>query len=205
MGLIKSKPVCIGLTGGIGSGKSTVADFFKKHNVPVIDADIIAHQITEKNAVAYDSIVSHFGKTILNPDQTINRKQLRDIIFQNLSEKKWLENLLHPMIRKTMRDALQTIQTSYCICVIPLLTESSGIDFIDRVLVIDTPIEIQIDRAKKRDCATEESIQKIIDSQASEQARLKIADDIIINDSDLKSLEEQVDKLHRYYIVGNMG
>lgn len=200
MPIIKTKPFCIGLTGGIGSGKSAVANFFKKLNVPIIDSDVIAHQLTEKNRIAYKNIVSHFGKNILNRDETINRKLLRDIIFQNPTEKKWLENLLHPMIRQTMFDALQKTTAPYCICVIPLLTESAGIDFIDRVLVVDTPVEIQIDRAKKRDSATEEHIKKIIASQADQMDRLKIADDVIVNNEDLNSLENKVCRLHKKYL-----
>src|SRR3990167_4198932 len=95
MATVKSKPFCVGLTGGIGSGKTTVANIFKSFGVPIIDADEISHQITQKNGVAYTPIITHFGKTILNPDETIDRKKLRELIFQNVIEKNWLENLLH--------------------------------------------------------------------------------------------------------------
>ena len=196
---VKSKPFCVGLTGGIGSGKTTVANIFKSLGVPIIDADEISHQITQKNGVAYTPIIAHFGKTVLNPDEAINRKKLRDIIFQNTAERKWLENLLHPIIRQTMRDAIKKTTAPYCICVIPLLVESSSIEFIDRILVIDTPIEIQIERAKKRDGTSAENIKKIITSQADQATRLKIADDVIINNGDLKSLENRAGELHRRY------
>lgn len=200
MPTIKSKPFCVGLTGGIGSGKTTVANLFAKLHISIIDADEIARQLTEKNAVVYHKIKNHFGKNILNVDESINRQKLRDIIFENVTEKKWLENCLHPLIRQTMRDEIQKIKSPYCICVIPLLAESTGIDFVDRVLVIDTPIENQIQRAKKRDNTTEAAIQKIIQSQANQAARLKIADDILINDGDLKSLEHKVKQLHVQYM-----
>lgn len=201
MGAIKSKPFCIGLTGGIGSGKTTVANLFAKLSVPIIDADDIAHQITKPHALAYRTVVTHFGKAILNDDNTIDRRKLRHLIFENPTEKKWLENELHPLIRQTMRQKIQQAEFPYCICVIPLLTESNGIEFIDRVLLVDTPINMQIERAKKRDNANAKDIQKIIDSQASQHARLKMANDVIVNDSDLISLEKKVLLLHQSYLT----
>ena len=194
-----SKSFCIGLTGGIGSGKTTVANFFAKLGVPIVDADDIAHRITLPNGVAYPKIIDHFGKKILNDDKTLNRKKLRDIIFENETEKEWLENYLHPLIRDAMLFKIQKIKSPYCICVIPLLAESTDIHFIDRVLVIDAPIKLQLERARKRDTATKESIQKIMDSQATQASRLAIADDVLTNDGDLKSLENKVEKLHQQY------
>jgi len=200
MAVANMKPLCIGLTGGIGSGKTTVANLFVKLGVPIIDADVIAHEITKPNQMAYQKIIDHFGKNILNPDQAINRKKLREIIFENIQEKKWLENLLHPLIRQVMRDQIKKIKAPYCICVIPLLAESTGIDFIHRVLVIDTPLEMQIERAKKRDAATEHEIQKIMDAQADQHSRLKIADDVLVNDGNLKVLEDKINDLHQQYL-----
>lgn len=191
----------VGLTGGIGSGKSTVADFFKHCGAPIIDADHIAHVLTEKNTPAYQKIISHFGKNILQDDSNIDRKKLRDIIFNNLSEKKWLEDYLHPLIRENMQSEIKTLHAPYCICVIPLLTESSKIDFIDRVLVVDAPLDTQIARAKKRDRTTDADIQKIIDAQASQAARLKMADDVLTNNSNLQTLEKQVKELHKKYLA----
>src|SRR3990167_1529744 len=157
--------VVVGLTGGIGSGKTTVAHLFEKLGVPNIDADEIAHRLTRPNEIAYDDIIKHFGVCILNDDKTINRKKLSVIIFENPAEKKWLENLLHPLIRAKMKNAIQKIKSPYCICVIPLLTESSGIDFIDRVLVVDSSPEKQLLRAAKRDQVSAERVQKIMDLQ----------------------------------------
>lgn len=192
------KPLSIGLTGGIGSGKTTAANFFKALGVPIVDADEIAHALTDENTIGYQKIVAHFGTGILKKNK-IDRKQLRDIIFNNPIEKRWLEDCLHPLIREKMREFINTVKSPYCICVIPLLAESTGIDYIDRILVIDTPMDLQIARAKKRDHVTAADIQKIIDAQASQEKRLAIADDMIINDSDLKSLEKKIQQLHERY------
>lgn len=190
---------CIGLTGGIGSGKTTVATLFEKLGVPIIDADEIAHRITKQNGSAYQEVIAHFGNGIVNPDKSIDRKKLRELIFQNPTEKKWLEDCLHPLIRQTMRDDIQKVKSHYCICVIPLLAESTEIDFIDRVLVIDTPSKLQLERAQKRDGATAESIQAIMNSQANRDVRLKIADDVLVNDGDSGSLTDKVKALHQFY------
>ena len=191
----------IGLTGGIASGKTTVSRLFEKYGVPVIDADTISHQLTQPNTSAYEKIVEHFGQSILHDDQTLNRKKLRRIIFQNKTQRKWLENLLHPLIRQTMRNEIKKLTVPYCICVIPLLAESHGIDFIDHVLLIETPLDLQIDRAKKRDATNTKAIQKIIDAQANQQTKRKIANDILVNDTDLKTLEDKVQQLHEQYML----
>lgn len=193
------KPFCVGLTGGIGSGKTTVANLFAQWNVPIIDADEIAHALTLPNEAGYQAIVAHFGEAILD-NHNIDRKKLRMIIFNNPVEKKWLEDCLHPLIRSKIREAIHQITSPYCLCVIPLLAESSGIHFVDRVLLVDTPIDLQIARAKKRDHATKTDIQKIISSQASREKRLAIADDVLMNDGDLKSLENKVEQLHHAYL-----
>ncbi|MDP1574691.1 MAG: dephospho-CoA kinase [Coxiellaceae bacterium] len=189
----------VGLTGGIGSGKTTVSTLFQKLGVPIIDADVIAHEITQKNMPAHKAIVAHFGNAILNDDQTINRQRLREIIFQNASEKKWLENLLHPIIRTTIEERVSKVKTPYCICVIPLLAESTGYVFLNRILVIDTLLKTQLARVKARDNNSEAFIKKIIGSQASNSARLKIANDVIVNNGDRAALEKEVRALHERY------
>ena len=199
MVLDNKKPFCVGLTGGIGSGKSTVANLFKDLGVTIIDADIIAHEITQPNQEAYHNIVTHFGNDILNIDKTINRRKLREIIFTSKSEKKWLEALLHPLIRQNMQAEMMSSQTPYCICVIPLLAESKGIDFLDTILTVETTQDLQIQRAMDRDQDSKASIQKIINSQANREKRQAIADNIIINDSDLLSLKDKVLQLHQQY------
>lgn len=196
------KILCVGLTGGIGSGKTTVATLFATLGVPVIDADVIAHDITKLNGPAYNPIVTHFGKSILHLDQTLNRQKLRQLIFDNVAERQWLEQLQHPIIRQCMLDQIARVTTLYCICVIPLLAESRGIDFIDRILVIDTSLNIQQQRAQTRDTAHAEAIQKIINTQARQATRLAIADDILVNSTaTLSDLEKQVRQLHKRYVA----
>ena len=193
------KPFCVGLTGGIGSGKTTVTNIFKALGVPIIDADVISHELTMPGEPAYNQIISHFKTNIINTDKTLNRKKLREIIFSQKDEKQWLESLLHPMIRAEMKSAIESVTTPYCICVIPLLAESKGITFLDRILTIEAPQTMQQQRAMERDNATRESIQNIIKTQASKAKRLAIANDVINNDSSLSSLNEKVLTLHQQY------
>ncbi len=191
MDVTHNKTFVIGLTGGIGSGKTTIANNFADLGACIIDADKISHQLTQLDQPAFKPITEHFGNTILNTDKTINRQALRKIIFSNPNEKKWLENLLHPMIRQTMQTQINNCDAPYCICVIPLLAESSGIDFLDRVLVIETPLSMQRQRAALRDKSNKQSIQNIINSQASAKKRRAIADDIIQNNGTLASLQKK--------------
>jgi len=191
----------VGLTGGIGSGKTTVANLFKNFDVTIIDADEIAAAITKPNTYSYDSIVKHFGENILNNDKTLDRKKLRSLIFNNTEERKWLENLLHPVIREVMRERIAQVKTAYCLLVIPLLAESNHIDFIDRVCVIDVPESIRIKRVSQRDGTTESDVEAIIASQCADEKRLSIADDIITNDGDIEALRSQVYLLHEKYLT----
>lgn len=190
----------IGLTGGIGSGKTTAAHFFQELNVPIIDADHLAREVTKTNTPAYQQILEHFGAIVLNPDNTLNRKQLREIIFSNLAEKVWLETLLHPLIRNEMRKQIKQVTTPYCICVIPLLAEASGIEFLDRILVIESLREMQIARTQQRDNNTVELVENILQTQASTEHRRRIAHDIIVNDNDLDDLRQKVQLLHEKYL-----
>ena len=192
---------CVGLTGGIGAGKSTVTKLFKKLNVPVIDCDQIAHKMTEQNTQLFRSIVKHFGRGILDDNGQINRRKLRSLVFSNQKEKKWIEKLLHPVILATMKENISQIDAPYCLLVIPLLAESMGkFDFIDRICVIDTSEASQIERTIKRDNITKEEIKNILAYQASRTQRLKIADDIIYNEGDLSSLHQQIEELHQKYL-----
>ncbi|WP_423063038.1 dephospho-CoA kinase [Candidiatus Paracoxiella cheracis] len=190
----------IAITGGIGSGKSTVATLFAKLGVPVIDADKIAHDITEPHQLALDTIVKHFGRAILNPDATLNRHKLRDIVFHNMQEKQWLEETLHPIIIKIMKAQITKLNTPYCILVIPLLVESNDIDFVDRVLVVDAPESLQIERTQERSRLDEKTIHAIMQSQASRTKRLAIADDVIVNDQPITVLQDGVSELHSKYL-----
>ncbi len=189
----------VGLTGGISSGKSTVCKLFSDHGIAIIDADHVSHQLTKKNSPQLEHIVTHFGPSILKRDGDLDRRQLRTLIFSNAHEKKWLEEYLHPIIRSKMVEQIKTATSPYCIAAIPLLTESAGIDYIDRILVIDCNPDLQIQRTVARDNISSEQAQAIIDQQANAQQRFAIADDIIHNNSDLPQLKQRIDELHKHY------
>jgi dephospho-CoA kinase len=190
----------IGLTGSIGSGKSTVAKLFAERGVPVIDADIVARAVTEPHTLTYDHIVAHFGVSILQADGRLNRAKLREIIFTQPEERRWLESLLHPEILKQMQTAIAALHAPYCIAVIPLLLEVNAATFIQRILVVDVPETMQLERAVLRDKSTHEQIKSIIKTQVSREVRLAHADDIINNAGTLDALIEQVDALHQQYL-----
>ncbi len=189
----------VGLTGGVGSGKSTVAKLFAELGAPVIDADVIAREVTQVDKPAFASIIKHFGKEILLPDGTIDRAKLRNIIFSDSKQRLWLEHLLHPLIREEMKKQISTLTAPYCIAVIPLLLEVEFYSFINRILVVDAPEQAQVQRVITRDKATQSDIEAIIKTQASRQDRRARAHDIIINDGNKDDLIPQVEKLHEKY------
>lgn len=190
----------VGLTGGIGCGKSTVAKIFAGLNVPVLDADDIAHRLVEKGRPALAQIQQAFGPDILNPDGSLDRKSLRDRVFSDLKQKRKLESILHPLIYKALQAELEQLTAAYCIISIPLLFETDMTHFVDRILVIDCSVETQIERVKVRDSLSLERIQSIIDSQVSRAFRKAQADDLIDNSDTDYRLAEQVKKLHNLYI-----
>lgn len=199
----------IALTGGIGSGKTTVSDIFKSKNIPVIDTDIIAREIVEQGKPAYIEIVNIFGKEILYEDKNINRQVLGEIIFSSDKKRLQLENILHPIIWNNVKYLIALLtksnlkQPPYCIVVVPLLleniTQKKPVTF-DRILVIDTEEEMQLKRTKYRDNSDEATIKNIIKSQVTRQVRLEAADDIILNTGDFESLDNQVTSLHKQYL-----
>lgn len=192
----------VGLTGGIGSGKSTVAEFFREVGAPIIDADVIARTLVAPGKPAYEAIAHHFGPSILEPDSTINRHLLREIIFQHLEEKKWLEELLHPLIFHVFRNEISKITYPYCIVVVPLLAEHFSLyknDF-DHVIVIDTTETHQLNWAAKRDHCSESLIKKIILTQATREERLSIANTVLSNKSNLETLKNKVKDLHHLFL-----
>ncbi|OCG07811.1 dephospho-CoA kinase [Gilliamella sp. wkB178] len=197
-------PYVVALSGGIASGKSTIANLFAKLGVPIIDADIIARQVVQSGTPAFNLIVKHFSQEILLPNGELDRSQLRDIIFNNDHERLWLNSLLHPIIQQEAQHQIAMQQdASYVIWVVPLLIENNLHRLVDRVLVIDSPVELQLERLIQRDDIDEALAQKMIQSQVSSLKRLLYADDIIKNNGDLQSLTEQVNKLHHQYINNN--
>lgn len=191
----------IGLTGGIGSGKTTVANMFAAHGVPVIDADVIAREVIAPGQPALLDVIDHFEEPLLQDDGSINRSKLREIIFAHPEERIWLENLLHPLIRDEIAKQVQEADYPYCIVVIPLLLESKySYPFIDRILIIDTIPELQLERTSKRDSQRPESIQAIMDTQIGRANRLAKAHDVILNDSSLDKLAQKVDEQHKKYL-----
>jgi dephospho-CoA kinase len=190
----------VGLTGGIGCGKSTVARLFNNLNIPVLDADEIAHRLVDAGQPALALISQEFGPAILSPDGSLNRKNLRDLVFSDLKQKKKLESILHPLIYKTLQTELKQLVAPYCILSIPLLFETNMMQLVDRVLVIDCPLETQIERVKTRDNLTVETIRSIINSQLSRTIKKAKADDLIDNSGTDYRLAEQVKKLHNLYL-----
>jgi dephospho-CoA kinase len=190
----------VGLTGGIGSGKTIVSDLFAQHGVTIIDTDLISREIVTPQQAAWQAIVEHFGKDILLADQTINRSLLRSKIFVNNDDKRWLEALLHPIIRDAIRHQITQATSTYVIIVIPLLTETEPNPLINRVLVVDAPEELQLARTMARDQASREDINAIIRQQNSRQVRLTYADDVIENHGDLAQVQTAVSNLHQTYL-----
>ena len=190
----------IGLTGGIGCGKTQVSQLFADYNVPIIDADIIARELVQPQQPALKKIQQSFGLSVINNDGSLNRSALKERIFSDDHQKQQLEAILHPLIFATIQQRIQPLNNTYIILSIPLLLESRQNYPIQRILVVDCPVEMQLHRVKKRDNLSKERIQSIIDSQIDRQQRLKVGDDIIDNSSDFFSLAKQVETLHHFYI-----
>jgi len=190
----------IGLTGGIGSGKSTVATLFKELGIEIIDADAIARDIVKPKTNTLKQIANHFGKAILKSDGNLDRLSLRQIIFAKPNEKKWLEDLLHPPIREEIQQQLSNVKSPYCIIVIPLLFETAKNKEIDRILVVDANEELQIQRAMNRDHCQRATVLKIMSTQVPRQKRLEDADNVILNEDNLRHLKKQVLKLHDKFL-----
>lgn len=189
----------VALTGGIASGKTAVSDMFAELGVAVIDADVIAREVVAKGSEALKAIVEHFGEQILTDSGALDRQKLRTKVFSNEQERLWLNNLLHPLIRAEMKRRQGVADSVYSISVIPLLFESGQRRDYDRVLVVDCSEAVQLERLMMRDQSTKEQAQAILDKQASRQQRLSIADDVIVNDSDLHSLKQSVITLDNQY------
>ncbi|NQZ25899.1 MAG: dephospho-CoA kinase [Colwellia sp.] len=188
----------IGLTGGIGSGKSTVTHYFQELGIEVIDADIIAREVVAIDSPALKAIAENFGDDYIQADGQLNRGLLRSKIFANESDKLWLNKLLHPLIRTQLISKTATAKSSYCILVAPLLIENNLLHLVNRVLVIDVTEETQLERTMHRDSSSLKEVKAILASQTSRSERLAVADDIINNDkaslSEIKAMVLSLDK-----------
>lgn len=192
----------VGLTGGIGSGKSTVADLFAVLGVPVIDTDVIARQLTEPRGAALEAIRITFGEAVMQRDGTLDRIELRRRVFANAAARRQLEAILHPLIRQAVDRMLATLIAPYVLIVIPLLVETGGYrDILNRVLVVDCPEAVQIARVKARSGLTHDETRAILEAQAGRAERLAVADDIILNTATLEALRSEVATLHQCYLA----
>lgn len=190
----------IGLTGGIGSGKSAAAHLFKAHGIDVIQADVIANKALDKGTQGYMNFVKIFGDEYLRKDLSINKTYLRQKIFANLSLKKTLENIIHPIVGQNISILIGLSKSPYQIIEVPLIYETGSQDNYDRILVVDCDESLQVKRASSRDSVNQASIKNILLNQASRHERLSIADDVIINNADIEQLEIEVNKLHEFYL-----
>ncbi len=191
----------VGLTGGIGSGKSEVATRFAKLGAEVIDADKLAHQLLQPGSKQFAATVKRFGSDLLCSDGTIDRARLAKIIFANRREQRWLEQLLHPVIREIMAEQIANSSADYTILVIPLLVENWPHPLVNRVLVVDSDRALQQARTQQRDHASKDKIDAVMARQASREQRLSHADDVIDNRGSLNQLDAKVAELHHYYLT----
>lgn len=195
------KPWILGLTGGIGSGKSAVAQHFVDLGVHLVDADHAARWVVEPGRPALDRIVEHFGGDVLQADGQLDRSALRARIFADSDERRWLEALLHPLIGQEIMAYLARAESPYAILVSPLLIESGQHRLTQRVLLVDAPEQLQIQRTIARDQSSAEQVQAILKAQASRSERLQHAHDVLVNDRDLHWLQAEVERLHNFYLT----
>jgi dephospho-CoA kinase len=191
----------IGLTGGIASGKSTVANLFAALGVPIVDTDLLSREVVAPGSPLLRQITDHFGMQVMSGDGTLNRQELRKHIFEDPKQREWLEALLHPAIRELTDARCEAASGPYVIVAIPLLVETAGKARFDRVLVVDCDPDLQLARLMARDGARREEALRMLAAQASRSERLAVADDVIHNDGDLASLRDQVAKLHAGYVA----
>lgn len=191
----------IGLTGGIGSGKSTIAELFQQQGIEIIDADLISRELVEPGQPALTAIVEHFGEKLIDQRGQLKRTDLREIVFNDAKERHWLEQLLHPLIKDLLQQRMANFASAYCMLMSPLLLETEQKNLVDRILVVDVSKETQIERTIKRDISSRKTIEAIVASQIDRDKRLEIADDIIDNNNDTTHLLQEVKKLHQLYLA----
>ena len=190
----------VGLTGGIGSGKSAVSERFQRLGIEVVDADIASREVVKPGQGALRAIAEHFGADVIQSDGSLDRARLRSLVFADPDERIWLERLLHPLINAWIARELENADSPYVLLVSPLLVETGQIRFAHRVLVVDVPEAVQIERTMARDSNDAAQVKAIIAAQASRESRLARADDIIRNDAGLDSLDAAVAELHQRYL-----
>lgn len=189
----------VGVTGGIGSGKTATTDEFARLGVEIVDADQVSRDVVNPGTQALARIAERFGPTILTDDGQLQRRQLRDIIFSDPDEKRWLESVLHPLIREEIVRRLQRSRSAYTILVSPLLFETNQHKLCDRVLLVDAPESLQVHRTRRRDQTSDTAVKAIMNQQMSREQRLAMADDVIVNDAGLPELHDAVRALHQKY------
>lgn len=194
------KPLIVGLTGGIASGKTTVADLFAARGVPLVDADVVAREVVEPGEEGLSRLAEEFGPDILSPDRRLDRAALRKRIFAAPEARRRVEAMLHPLIRHRMEQRLAGLRGPYLLLVAPLLLEAGLEDLVDRVLVVDAAEEAQVERLMRRDASDPVEARAILAAQLSRQERLARADDVIANAGTLAELEAAVEALHRRYL-----
>lgn len=192
----------IGLTGGIGAGKTTVSDKFHKHyHIPVLDADEISHSLMKPGAAAYHQIIDFFGPAVVLASKQINRKYLREKIFLHPELKKALEEIIHPKVRVEINNKINQLNSHYCLIVIPLLIESGMQPLVDRILLVEASKNNQIKRVSQRDHCTPAHVEDILGNQANVQTRRQAADEIIDNNAEIEDLDQQIYQLHKKYLA----
>jgi dephospho-CoA kinase len=196
-----TKPLVIGLTGGIGSGKTAATDAFAALGIAIIDADIIARDVVAPGAPALALISEHFGADFIQADGALDRSKLRQRVFANENDKQWLNACLHPKIRQAMQQAIAKVSSPYCILAVPLLIENKMQSMVDKIVVVDCPESMQLSRALARDGSDPDTIKSIMASQASRQERLSQADHVLDNSQSLAFLHAQVKQLHDNFLA----
>tara|TARA_B100001758_G_scaffold162428_1_gene140080 strand:+ start:435 stop:1022 length:588 start_codon:yes stop_codon:yes gene_type:complete len=190
----------VGLTGGIGSGKSAAANFFQNEGITVIDADGLSREVIEEGTPGFASIVEYFGSKIIDSDGSINREHLRKEVFDDDKKKKLLESIIHPLVRDLMVKKIAASKSPYSIVMVPLIFETNSMSNYNRILVIDCDPKLQIERATLRDNNSKAQIQKIMNSQCSREERISIANDIIPNNDSLENLKIRSIAMHKFYL-----
>ena len=191
----------VGITGGIGSGKSAVTDRLADLGITIVDADVAARVVVEPGQPALQAIADHFGSGVIQENGSLDRAALREIVFEYPDERRWLESITHPAIREEIICQLRSADSPYVVLSSPLLIEASQNDFVDLVVVVDVPESTQLERTMKRDDNSADLVRQIMSAQLSREARLRAADLIIDNDGNLEELHQHVDALHKQLLV----